>query len=92
MSWDTGSQVSIVGADWKKKYLPGVEVRLVEELLEEGELDLLATNGTDIPYEGWIGMEFTVSKNAVSGMSDKPVLVPILVASSDFERPSLDSM
>lgn len=85
--WDTGSQVSIVGADWKKKHLPDVEVRPVEELLEEGALDLSAANGTAIPYEGWMGIEFTLSKNAVSGMSDKPVLVPILVASEEFARP-----
>lgn len=54
--WDTGSQVSIVGANWKRKYLPDVEVRPVEELLEEGALDLSAANGTDIPYEGWMGI------------------------------------
>ncbi|KAI3363967.1 hypothetical protein L3Q82_001565 [Scortum barcoo] len=84
--WDTGSQVSIVGASWKRKYLPDVEVRPVKELLEEEALDLSAANETDIPYEGWMGIEFTLPKNAVSGMSDKPVLVPILIASSDFER------
>ncbi|KAI3364890.1 hypothetical protein L3Q82_001074 [Scortum barcoo] len=69
------------------KYLPDVEVRAVKELLEEEVLDLSAANGTDIPYEGWMGIEFTLPKNAVSGMSDKPVRVPILVASSDYERP-----
>lgn len=85
--WDSGSQVSIVGASWKRKYLPDVEVRPVQELLDDGVLDLAAANGTDIPYEGWMGVEFTLSKNAVSGMSDEPVLVPILVATSDLERP-----
>ncbi|KAI4885982.1 hypothetical protein NFI96_028798, partial [Prochilodus magdalenae] len=85
--WDTGSQVSIVGRNWKRKYLPDVEVRPVQELLEEGALELSAANGTEVPYEGWVEVEFTLSKNAVAGMSDKPVLVPILVASSDIERP-----
>ncbi len=85
--WDTGSQVSIVGANWKKKYLPDIKVRPVKELLEEGALELSAANGTDIPYEGWMEIEFTLFKNAVAGMSDKPVLVPILVASSDIDRP-----
>ncbi|KAL7842136.1 hypothetical protein SRHO_G00238250 [Serrasalmus rhombeus] len=85
--WDTGSQVSIVGKSWKGKYLPDVEIRPVQELLEDGALELSAANGTNIPYEGWIEVEFTLSKNAVVGMSDKPVLVPILVASSDVERP-----
>ncbi len=85
--WDTGSQVSIVGVDWKRKHLPDVEMRPVKELLEENKLDLLAANGTDIPYGGWMGVEFTLSKNAVSGMSDEPVLFPVLVVSSDLERP-----
>lgn len=87
MLWDSGSQVSIVGADWKNKYLPDVPVRPVTELLEEGELDLSAANGTDIPYEGWIEVEFTLSHKAVPGMSEQSVLVPVLVASSDLERP-----
>ena len=85
--WDTGSQVSIVGTNWKRKYLPDVEVRPVAELLEDGPLELSAANGTDIPYKGWMKIEVSLSKNAVAGMSEKPVLVPILVASSDIERP-----
>jgi len=32
-------------------------------------------------------IKFTLSKNAVAGMSDKPVMFPILVASSYLERP-----
>ncbi len=76
-----------MGANWKKKYLPDIKVRPVKELLEEGALELSAANGTDIPYEGWMEIEFTLFKNAVAGMSDKPVLVPILVASSDIDQP-----
>ncbi len=50
--WDTGSQVSVVGTNWKAKYLPDVEVRPVTELLEDGSLEISAANGTDIPYKG----------------------------------------
>lgn len=77
----------MVGGSWKRQYLPDVEVRPVEELIEEGVLDLSAANGTDIPYEGWMGVDFALSKNAVAGMSEKRVLVPILVAIGDLERP-----
>ena len=45
-------QVSIVGTNWKRKYLPDVEVRPVTELLENGPLELSVANGTDIPYKG----------------------------------------
>lgn len=75
-----------MGTNWKTKYLPDVEVRPVSELLEDGSLELSAANGTDIPYKGWMEIEVTLSKDAVAGMSDKPVLVPILVANSDIER------
>lgn len=85
--WDTGSQVSIIGAEWKQRYLPDVAVRPVEELLEEGGLDLSAANGTQIPYQGWIEVEFTLCKHAVAGMSDRSVVVPILVATTELERP-----
>lgn len=84
---DTGFQVSIVGSNWKKKYLPDAEVRLVKQLFEEGALELSAANGTDILYEGWMKAEFTLFKNVVAGMSDRPVLVPILVASDEIEWP-----
>lgn len=85
--WDTGSQVSIVGTNWRKIHLPNAVVRPVTELLEEGALHLSAANGTSIPYEGWMEAEFTLSKNAVAGMSEQPVRVPILVASGDIECP-----
>ena len=48
-----------MGDSWKRKHLPDVEVRPVEEWLD----DLSAANGTAIPYEGWMGIEFTLSKN-----------------------------
>lgn len=85
--WDTGSQVSIVGTNWRKKYLPDAEVRSVNELLEGGALELSAANGTSFPYEGWIVAELSLSKNAVAGMSDRPVQVPIVITSGDLERP-----
>ncbi|KAK7880554.1 hypothetical protein WMY93_032813 [Mugilogobius chulae] len=85
--WDTGSQVSIIGAEWKQNHLPDVAVRPVAELLGEGGLDLSAANGTQIPYQGWIEVEFTLSSNAVAGMSERSVVVPILIASTELERP-----
>nr|XP_023656141.1 uncharacterized protein LOC111837914 [Paramormyrops kingsleyae] len=85
--WDTGSQVSIVSSEWKRKYLPEVEVRPVRDLVEEGGLILSAANKTRIPYEGWMGVEFRLSKSTLAGTSDSPLWVPILIASTDMERP-----
>ena len=80
--WDTGSQVSIVDMDWKNKHLPDTEIRPVQELLDEGMLDLTAANGTEIPYEGWIGVEFSLSAN-----KDSELLVPLLVTPDPLAKP-----
>ncbi|XP_038123133.1 uncharacterized protein LOC119771336 [Cyprinodon tularosa] len=80
--WDTGSQVSIVDLNWKKEHLPDADVRSVSELLEEGMLDLSAANGTEIPYEGWVGVEFSLTENR-----DSELLVPFLVSSQPIAKP-----
>lgn len=68
-----------------EKETPAIEVRPVEELLDEGELNLTAANGATIPYEGWIEVEFWLSGN--KGSEDRQLLVPILVACVELERP-----
>lgn len=86
--WDTGSQVSIVGLDWKNKYLPETEMRPVDELLEgETKLKLTAANGTTVPYEGWIEVDFSLPTSS-SRKKDR-LLVPFLVSTSSLERPIL---
>ncbi|XP_015249862.1 PREDICTED: uncharacterized protein LOC107097282 [Cyprinodon variegatus] len=80
--WDTGSQVSIVDLNWKREHLADAHFRSVSELLEEGMLDLSAANGTEIPYEGWVGVEFSLTENR-----DSELLVPFLVSSQPMVKP-----
>ncbi len=80
-------QVSIVSSKWKKKHIPDAEVRTVGELLEERELHLTAANGMSIPYEGWMKVEFCLLANTETGGRDRHLLVPILIASSELEKP-----
>lgn len=54
----------------------------MKELLDEGILDLSAANGTEIPYEGWIGIEFSLPEN-----KDSELLVPILVSPDPLVKP-----
>ena len=61
--WDAGLQVSIVGLNWKRKYLSDVEIRSVEELLDDGGLNLPAAKGTSVPFEGWFEVEFGLTDN-----------------------------
>ena len=83
MLWDTGSQVSIIPKVWTEQNLPNVTVKPLSELLE-GNLTLLAANGEEIPYEGWIPLSFRLNIN------DEKLEVPFLVCSHpDMDQPIL---
>lgn len=45
-------------------------------------MDLSAANGTKIPYEGWIGVEFSLLAN-----KDSEILVPLLVTTNLLAKP-----
>lgn len=79
-------------ADWKEKYLPDINVRPVKKLLEDQSLELSAATRIDIPYKGWIEIKVTLFKDAVAGMSDKPVMVLVLVLTMAFNDKSLALM
>ena len=83
--WDTGSQVSILPRGWLKKNCPSISVRDIEELLgTHVELNLTAANGTSIPYEGWVPIEF---KLGTAQHSTQQIEVPFLVAREGVECP-----
>ena len=81
--WDMGAQVSIVPQSWMMMNLPDTRLREIKELMEIGEqFQLTAANGTTIPFEGWVELEFRLNKTvATQGMT-----VPFLV-SSGIEQP-----
>lgn len=57
--WDTGSQVCIVDRQWKDQYIPGVKIREVFEAMEATDnLNLVAANGSIMPYVGWVEITF----------------------------------
>ena len=58
--------------DWMAKNLPTAESHQIEELLNEGGLDLKAANGAEIPYEGWIEVLFKL----VTSDDEHGMLVP----------------
>ena len=63
--WDTGAQVSIMSEDFLKSYWPSPQEKNIRQLLgEDGNVDLQAVNGTDIPYCGWteIGVQIPCDK------------------------------
>lgn len=57
--WDTGSQVCIIDELWKQEYLLEVPLRDVYDLLESSNtLNLVAANGIDMPYIGYVEVTF----------------------------------
>lgn len=75
--WDTGSQVCIIDEQWKDEHLPGVTLRNVTEAIDAPDaLQLVAANGTSMPYKGWVEVIFKL----VSGSTDvKELVIPVLV-------------
>ena len=75
--WDSGSQVTVMSEQWKTEHLPHVTLRDISELLEADEtLNLIAANGGDMPYTGWIEVTF---KLASDGVPTAEVIVPTLI-------------
>lgn len=75
--WDTGSQVCIIDEQWKDSYIPKVRLRDISEATETPErLHLVAANGTDMPYEGWVEVTFKLASPAERV---KELVIPMLV-------------
>ncbi|KAK3720025.1 hypothetical protein QZH41_005170 [Actinostola sp. cb2023] len=70
--WDTGAQVSIISRNALDKVAPSAKIRNISELLDR-TLELTAANGSKIPYQGWVELEFRLSS------PDNKLSVPFLV-------------
>ena len=78
--WDTGAQVSIISKAFLQENFPDCKIKDVDELLS-CDLALTAANGSTIPYEGWVELNFQV------GGSKSALPVPFLVAHEIVELP-----
>lgn len=67
----------IVGEVWKNKHLPNVQLRDVSEAIDAPEeLHLVAANGQDIPFIGWMEVTFGLEPTEIK---DREFLIPMLV-------------
>ena len=81
--WDTGAQVSIIPERVLQDKFPETVVKDIRELLEGGsDLKLEAANGTQIPYSGWVGLNFKLLDNSVA-----EVTAPFLVTKEELQCP-----
>ena len=84
--WDTGAQVSLISEQTIEKYFPYLEIKNISELLNPNDdLDLLATNGTAIPYKGWAEIDLNIDPTREN--SEFQICVPFLVTSETLDYP-----
>ena len=83
---DTGAQVSIISHSWLKQCLAGCDIWDKAEFLGMDGLELMAANGTDLPYENWVELTF----NLIEDESDHTILaltMPFLTAKDFLDMP-----
>ena len=78
--WDTGAQVSILSEETLRKISPMAKVQDLSVLIN-ADLSLTTANGTQIPYIGWVSLNFKLqgSTNTLS--------VPFLVTQQNLDLP-----
>lgn len=76
--WDSGAQATVINDKWRTEHLPNSTIRAIEELLGPVPLSGLAANQTEIPFMGWIPVEFKLNTSDTASVS---LLVPVLVSS-----------
>ena len=82
--WDTGAHLSLISKEWLDEQLPDLPKRNIESLFNDGtELDLKTANGTPMPYEGFVEVEFKFETSS----TDRTILVPMLVTHETLDYP-----
>lgn len=80
--WDTGAQVSIVSEHFLIENYISHDVKTIDQLIGEETLRLQATNGTTIPYCGWIELNVRLQDT-----NSPELLVPFLVTKQKLDLP-----
>ena len=84
--WDTGAQVSLISEQTIEKYFPYLEIKNISELLNPNDdFDLLAANGTVIPYKEWAEIDSNIDPTREN--SEFHICVPFLVTSETLDYP-----
>ena len=78
--WDTGAQVSLISDQLVRWNFPGITVKNISELLNS-ELNLTAANGGEMPYIGWVELNFRLLS------SKEELAFPFLVKDQSLDTP-----
>ena len=81
--FDTGAQVSIVSSKQLKEHFPQLETQDINDLFDQNvELELTTANGSKLPYNGWVRMNFHLLNS-----EGDAVEVPMLVTEFELDQP-----
>ena len=81
--FDTGAQVSIVSSKQLKEHFPQSETQDIKDLFDQNvELELTTANGSKLPYNGWVKMDFQLLNS-----NGDPLEVPMLVTEFELDQP-----
>lgn len=86
MLLDSGAQVSIVEKSWVRRALPNVKIQPLTSLFSDQPLKVTATNGTDVPFDGWIEVLLEITSSQYGSVS---LYVPMLVSQQSVSSPLL---
>lgn len=56
--WEGGAEATIVEKAWRSEHLPHTIIWPIKELLGPNRLTVLAADQTEIPFSGWVEVEF----------------------------------
>ena len=78
--WGTGAQVSLISEQLVRRNFPGITVKNISELLNS-ELNVTTANGGEMPYVGWMELNFRLLSSKVE------LAVPFLVTDQSLDTP-----
>ena len=82
--WDTGAQCSIIPKSLVNSLFEKPYIRSISEILDDSDnLKLTASDGSAIPYDGWLEVEFSLMSDETS----KKIQCPLLVTSDSLDYP-----
>uniref|UniRef100_A0A3P9K558 Globoside alpha-1,3-N-acetylgalactosaminyltransferase 1-like n=1 Tax=Oryzias latipes TaxID=8090 RepID=A0A3P9K558_ORYLA len=78
----------MISEAWMSQNLPDLKIHPISDLLNQnGFLDLRATNGSEITFQGWVEVCLSLCGPKKQSTNSNEVLVPVLVSKDIVQRP-----
>ena len=81
--YDTGAQICLLSDVWLRENYPSLLIRPIKDLLDDHELVVKTATDEDIPFEGYVEIDFQLDGYE----SDNYLRVPFLVTTEKISEP-----